>query len=89
MTEDHITSLPATPATLRFAHRQLLTHAELLLDLPQEHNLTLGLLLAPTAARETAHRAGQHGLAQRYEISRDILRATTSARSRPGQQESA
>jgi hypothetical protein len=88
-TADRINSLPATRVTLRFAHRQVLAHAELLITLLRDDDMVSGLTLIIAAAAETAHRVMEHGLAQRYEMSGEILRATTDVRRNPARPGSA
>jgi hypothetical protein len=75
--------------TLRFAHRQVLAHAELLITLLRDDDMVSGLTLIIAAAAETAHRVMEHGLAQRYEMSGEILRATTDVRRNPARPGSA
>ncbi|MCQ4084385.1 hypothetical protein NGB36_28340 [Streptomyces sp. RB6PN25] len=81
MTAHHISGFPVECATLQFAHRQVLAFAELLMNLPQDDTLIPKLLVATTAAQEAAHGIGEHGLAQRYEMSLDILAEPSQWRS--------
>lgn len=69
-----LASLPLGPVAMRFAHRQMLTHAETLIDRPQDEGITTALAAITTAAEELARTAGAIGLAQRYCASSSIFR---------------
>lgn len=76
---DQIVTLAPSPASIRFAYRQLLTFAETVLDAPHDGDLATGLAVLSGAAADLAHVLGQRGLAQRYRASSAILSADAAS----------
>lgn len=68
-----LAGLPNQPSAVRYAHRQVLTFSNVLLEEGNSADQTAALLLVTCGAAKVAERAGEAGLAQRYRASAVLL----------------